>query len=514
MRTVAAAAAIVPAAVEEAYEELARRLAEIADLEKVSALLGWDQQTVMPALGAGARAHQRATITRLGHQLFTAVEVGQLLDRLEPWAAALPYDGDEASILRVTRREYEKERRVPADLAAEMSAAATSAHEAWVQARAASDFTLFRPHLEHALELRHRYIACFEPREHVYDLLLEDYEPGMTTADVTAVFDELKAGLVPLIAAISEHTDAVRAGFLHGSFDVERQRQLVVSILDAVGFRPDAWRLDTVVHPFATSSSATDVRITTRYHEDYLPAALFGALHEFGHGLYEAGIPERLERTPAGRLVSLGLHESQSRLWENLVGRGRPFWRRFYGDLQAVFPEQLGSVERELFYRAINRVQPSLIRVEADEATYNLHIVLRFELEQELVTGRLAVDELPEAWNARMRSYLGIEVPDDAQGVLQDPHWCFGFGYFPTYTLGNMISAQLWTRIRSDLPTLDEAVERGDFAPLRAWLRANVHELGSKLTMQEALERIVGERLSPQPYLRYLEAKLGEIYGL
>ncbi|MEZ5100537.1 MAG: carboxypeptidase M32 [Thermoleophilia bacterium] len=494
--------------------ELKERLAEVDDLGGVGGLLSWDQQTCMPPAGAATRAAQRATVHKLAHELFTHDRVGELLEQLAPLEESLPYDSDEAGMLRVTRRAYDKARRVPASLAAEMSHASSEAHEAWVEAREASDFALFRPHLERGLELRQRYIDCFPPAENPYDILLDDYEEGMTAAEATAVFDELKASLVPLIDAVVERADTVDDSFLHGTFPRERQEWLVEEVLQSFGFDRASWRLDTVIHPFALSLGPGDVRITTRFHEDYLPTALFGAMHECGHGLYEAGIDPRLARTGIGHATSLSIHESQSRMWENLVGRSRPFWQRFFPDLARSFPDTFGGMDAEAFYRGVNKVQPSLIRIEADEATYNLHIVLRFELEQDVTAGRLAIADLPEAWNQKMRDYLGIEVPDDAHGVLQDVHWSFGFGYFPTYSLGNVIAGQLWDRIRVDIPDIDERIGRAELADLREWLREHVHRHGAKYTMRELLERVVGTGLDPQPYARSLQAKLADIYGL
>ncbi|MFQ5427175.1 MAG: carboxypeptidase M32, partial [Gaiellales bacterium] len=440
----------------DALDELRVRLAEVADLEKVAGLLGWDQQAVMPPAGADARASQRATIRRLAHERFISDETGRLIERAARLTQGLDYDSDAASLVRIASRDYEKERRVPAELAAEMSAAATKAHEAWVEARRTSSFPLFLPFLEESLELRRRYLDCFEKAARPYDILLDDYEPGATTAEVEAIFAELRDGLVPLIAEVRARSEAVDGRALSDSYPIDRQRVFVEAVLDALGFDARRWRLDQVVHPFAMSASVNDVRITTRYLGDFLPAGIFGAMHEFGHGLYEAGIAPELERSPLGRLASLGLHESQSRLWENFVGRGRPFWQFFFGRLQDEFPKQLGGASTEDFYRAVNRVEPSLIRVEADEATYNLHIILRFELEQAIVAGGVELADLPDAWSAKMAEYLGVDVPDDANGVLQDPHWCFGFGYFPTYALGNLAAAQLWCKIQSCLPDLDE----------------------------------------------------------
>ena len=500
---------------EAKFNDLKTRLAEIHDLNKVSWVLGWDQRVMMPAKGAAVRAEQLATLNKIAHEKFTADDIGRLLDDLRPYAESLPYDSDEASLIRVTRRDYEKARRVPSELRAQMSRAASQANPVWIEARQKSDFALFLPYLQKNVELKHQYVECFDEAESVYDILLDDFEPEMKTAEVKALFDDLKKDLVPLIAAINERVESVSDACLRQRFPVDRQREFCLSLVERFGFRADAWRLDPTVHPFASNSCTTDIRITTRYYEDYLNPALFGSMHECGHGLYENGVSPALERTPLCRGASLGLHESQSRMWENLVGRSRPFWKFFYPKLQAAFPEQFGSVGMEMFYRAINKVQPSLIRVEADEATYNLHIILRFELEQEIMEGKLALKDLPEAWNARMKEYLGVDVPDDARGVLQDIHWSGGMiGYFPTYSLGNIASCQIWEKALAAMPDLYEQFERGEFMALREWLRENLHRHGRKFTPKETLEKVVNGPIHVGPYIRYLYRKNQEIYGL
>jgi carboxypeptidase Taq len=494
--------------------ELRRRLAEIADLRAAAMVLAWDERTMMPPAGASARAEQLATLARLRHSLLTADDLGRLLEELAPWAEGLDPDSDEAALLRVTRRDYEKARRVPAELRGEMARAAALALPVWQEARRRSDWGLFQPHLERAIELRRRYVECFPAPAEPYDILLDDFEPGTTTAEVRALCERLKQALVPFLAEIAAREGAVDDRFLAGPFPIEAQRRVELTILHALGFDRRSWRLDETEHPFASQSGPDDIRLATRHEEESL-GSLFACLHELGHGLYEHGIDRSLARTPLGQGASLGLHESQSRLWENLVGRSRPFWRRFFPLLQEAFPEQLAGVDAERFYRAVNAVRPSLIRVQADEATYGLHIVLRFELEQDLLSGRLAAADVPEAWSAKVGAYLGLEVPDAARGPLQDTHWAAGsFGYFPTYLLGTVAAAQIWERLRQDLPDLDLAIEAGDFQPLREWLRTQVHRHGRKYLPGELLARVTGSRLDPDPFLRYLRHKLGEIYGL
>jgi len=503
--------------VTEKYQELKTRLAGIHDLHMARAVLGWDQHTKMPPKGGEARAQQLGTLDRLSHELFIDDEIGRLLEDLRGYEESLDPETDEASLIRVTRRDYEKAKRVPPELRAEMTRTGAMALPAWVEAREKSDFSIFLPHLKRNVELTHEYIACFEGMDYdsAYDVLLDDFDEGMTADAVREVFDELKRGLVPLIAEIAKHTDRVDDSSLHGDFPVKGQRDFALEVLERLGYDHESWRLDPTVHPFAMSAGTKDIRLTTRYDETDLSVSLFATIHEFGHGFYESNVDPAMERTSLSAVTSMSLHESQSRMWENLVGRGLPAWRFFYPKLQEAFPGQFGSIELDEYYGAINKVQPSLIRVEADEATYNLHIILRFELEQEILSGELPLEDLPEAWNARMGEYLGIAVPDDAHGVLQDVHWSGGaIGYFPTYALGNVISVQLWDHVRAEVPDLDAQFEQGEFGELSAWLRENLHRHGRKYTSKEMLDRIVSGPMDPAPYLRYLREKLGEIYGL
>jgi carboxypeptidase Taq len=494
------------------YLALKERLAEINDLHKARSILSWDQQTKMPPKGAEIRAEQIATLDRVAHSAFTSDEIGRLLDRLEGFEGSLPYESDEASLVRVTREDWRKARRVPADLRAQLSREASLALPVWIEARQNSDFESFLPSLRKNIELRHRYIECFDPAENPYDVLLDDFERGMTASEVSAVFDRIKEEQSRLIADLREPASEVEPP--RGDFPVERQQEFELRVVKRFGYDPGSWRIDPTVHPFASSGGINDIRITTRYVETSLEG-LFATMHETGHGLYEHGIARELERTPLARGTSLGLHESQSRLWENLVGRSLPFWRFFFPRLREVFPEALAGVELDEFYRRVNTVRPSLIRVEADEATYNLHIILRFELEQEILAGSVDLAELPDAWRARMEQYLGIEVPDDRRGVLQDVHWAGGhIGYFPTYALGNVVSAQIWERIADDMPDLSAQFEQGEFGELRSWLTDRLYRHGRKFAPKETIERVCGGPIDPEPYLRYLREKLGGIYGL
>jgi carboxypeptidase Taq len=489
--------------VDERLAELRRRLGEVSDLRSALALLDWDQMVMMPPAGAAVRAERQATIERVAHERFVDDRVGELLEELRELESSLPHDSDDASLIRVTRRDWEKARRVPVDLAAELARAASEGMEAWVVARADNDYGAFRPWLDRQLELKQEYISCFETADDPYDILLDDFEPGTTTAEVRAVFARLKEELLPMIAAAPDLDD----GLGNGPFPEDGQRRLGLAAITAFGYEPGSFRLDTTVHPFCSSFATTDIRVTTRYQPDDLES-LFSCMHEIGHGLYERGVSPALERTPLASGCSSGLHESQSRLWENVVGRSLPFCRWLHPQLVAIFPEAAGNLTLEQFQRAVNGVRPSFIRVDADEVTYGMHIILRFELEQELVAGRLSTADLPEAWNTRFEQYLGLAVPENRLGVLQDVHWSCGlFGYFPTYQLGNVMSVQIWEAALQALPGLEDRFEDGDFSALGDWLRENLYSLGRKLTPKETLERVTGGPLDPEPYLRYLHSK-------
>jgi carboxypeptidase Taq len=499
----------------EGLKQLRERMGALADLRNVAHLLEWDQQTTMPRRGATARSEELATIGRISHELFVSPETGRLLERATQESGGAPEDSDDARLVRVTRRRWEKARRVPSELTADLARAASVGQEAWVAARAASDFAQFAPYLERNLELARRYVECFDEFDCPYDVLLDDYEPRMKTSEVARLFTELRSELVPLISKLTDHADRIDGSALHGHFPIEQQRQLVSEVLARMGFDPEAWRIDDAVHPFAAGLGSQDVRITTRWDVTYFPSGLFGAMHECGHGLYEAGIADSLQRTPLGHGESLGIHESQSRMWENMVGRGRSFCGVLAPRIAEVFDGSIAGLDQVTLYRAVNQVKPSYIRVEADEATYGLHIVLRFELEQELIEGRLTVKELPEAWNARFKEYLGMEVPDDAQGVLQDVHWSAGLiGYFPTYALGNLIAGQLWQRVHEDVPDLDDQIAAGQLMGLREWLREHVHRHGAKFSSDELLGRVVHGPIAVGPFVSYLKRKLGDVYGV
>jgi carboxypeptidase Taq len=487
----------------DALERLKERLIEVSDLAKVARLLSWDQQTMMPPAGTRHRAEQMALVQRLAHEGIADPETGRLLEELRPREESLDPDSDDAALIRLARREHEKAVRVPSSLRAEMAMAAAQARPVWVKAKTESDFASFLPSLERIVDLKLQYVDClYEGAEERYDVLLDDYEPETTTAEVRTLFEELKPPLVELIAELSERE--VDDSFLHGDFPREGQRALAHEVIDLFGHRPDSWRLDPTEHPFASGPGRDDIRITTNYHPDSLES-LFSTIHEYGHGLYGHQLPQRLERLPTGGPCSLGIHESQSRLWENLVGRSLPFWRLFYPRVQETFPDRLRHVDLERFHTAVNAVKPGSIRIQADEVTYGLHVMLRFELEQDLVEGRVELRDLPQRWNEKMHDYLGVEVPDDGHGVLQDVHWSGGsIGYFSTYLLGTVMSVQIWEAMREDVPELEEHVGRGEFAPLRDWLGEHVHALGRKFSPQETLRRATGSTIQAEPYLEHL----------
>ena len=487
---------------------------QISDLGRARALLAWDERTKMPPRGAEIRAEQLATLTGLRHRMYAADELGRLLEAAEGSLDGDDYDSFGASLVRITRRDWSKARRVPAELRAETARVASIAEHAWERARAASDFASFLPHLERVVELRRRYLECFE-FEHPYDPLLDDFEPGMRTGQLRPVLERLRDGVVPLLQSILASGVELDDSALYGRFDPAAQTALAQRVAEIMPLEPGAWRLDTTVHPFLTGIGISDLRITTRFDPGYVGTSLWAVMHEAGHALYRNCIAPELERTPLCRSPSLGFDESQSRLWENWVGRGRPFLDYLLPVLAEVFPEQFRDVDPERLYRAASVVRPSLIRVEADEVTYNLHILVRFELEVALFEERLAPAELPEAWRERVREYLGLDVLHDADGVLQDVHWADGsFGYFPTYSLGNVIAAQLWERAREAIVDLDDQLRAGELAALRDFLRDLLLRHGGKFEPSEMTERVLGGTLDPEPLLAQLRMKYGELYGV
>ncbi len=495
--------------------ELKKRLSTVWDLRSTSSLLSWDQQTYMPPQGSGPRAQQMATIDRLAHEILTADETARLLDEAASELNGAAEDSDEACLIRVARRHYNRGANVPGSLVEEFSRTCSLAHEKWVEAKRSSDFPLFAPHLEKIWGLARQIADARGYQEHPYDALLDEWEPGTTAAEVQAMFDEMRPRLVALVKRIRESGVNLDSSALHQRFDVERQIAFAKFMAEEIGYDFNRGRQDISAHPFCTSFSAHDVRITVRYFERFLAPSLFGTLHEAGHALYEQGSPPQFNHTPLRGGASLGIHESQSRWWENLVGRSRPFWKRYFPKLAGFFPEQLHGYSVDQFYRAINRVEPSLIRVEADEVTYNLHIMIRFELELQIMEGKLAIKDVPDAWNDRYSEYLGVSVPNDGAGCLQDIHWAHGIlGYFPTYSIGNVVASQLWERMLEDLPNVDELMENGQFKPVLGWLIEHVHSRAKKYLPKELVQKVTGEGIQCGPFLRYLETKFGELYAL
>jgi carboxypeptidase Taq len=499
----------------EKFRALTERLADVQNVSTAASILHWDQQTQMPPGGAAARARQLATLARIEHELFASDETGQLLDDAAREVDGMPYDSLESRLIAVVREDYNQATRLPTELVAEIARATSEAHEVWAAARANDRFRDFQRPLEHILELMQQVAQHLGYGDHPYDALLNQYERGITTARVKEIFDEHKPALVALIAAVSANADRVSDAILHQPFDVDRQRAFGLEMAQAFGYDLERGRLDVAVHPFATRFSRGDVRITTRFDPNWLNPALFGTLHETGHAMYEQGIGEAVEGTPLGSGTSLGVHESQSRMWENIVGRSRAFWSWALPKLQAAFPEQLGSVDLDTFYRAINKVERSFIRVEADEATYNLHIMLRFELETDMVAGKIRVADLPEEWNSRFEAFFGIAPPSDRLGVLQDVHWSSGLmGYFPTYALGNLLSVQYYNTALKAHPSIPDEIARGEFSTLRRWLNENIHQHGRKYTSDELTRRVTGEGIQSRDYIAYLQAKFSDVYGV
>ncbi|MFY9233973.1 MAG: carboxypeptidase M32 [Fimbriimonadaceae bacterium] len=487
-------------------ESLKQRLYDINALNSALGMMEWDQQTFMPKGGAEARAEHSGILSRMAHEQFVADETRNLLDQ-----AQAPTEDDQA-MLRVVRRDLDLATKIPTALVEEKSRLAAKAHEEWVEARANNDFKSFEPTLERMFEIARQEAEHLGYQDHIYDALLDLYEEGATAADARKMFNDLKVPTVDLVREIKDRgqpDDSV----LYGKWPEDKQKEFTEKIVKAVGFDFNRGRQDTAPHPFCGGWSISDIRLTTRF-KPYLGSAIFGSLHEAGHGMYEQGSPMEWDRTPLAGGVSLGVHESQSRTWENIVGRSKAFWERFLPDLQAVFPE-IDAMNLDTFYRAINKVEPSLIRVEADEVTYNLHVLTRFELECDILTGSLAIRDLPEAWNAKYKEYLGITPETDSVGCLQDVHWSQGsVGYFPTYSMGNLLSYQIWNVLRSDLGDTDELIRNGEFGPILGWLQEKIYSKGRKFTPKDLVMQVTGKPMGARDYIDGLHAKYREIYGL
>ncbi len=500
---------------EQKLKELKQRLLEIDDLEKSAAVLGWDQSTYMPPGGAEARGRQMATLARLAQEKFVDPAIGRLLDELQPYADSLPYDSDEASLVRVTRRKYEREIRVPPAFVGELYNHNAQTYQAWTEARPANDFARLRPMLEKTLDYSRQLADFFPGYEHIIDPLVDYADYGMKASSIKALFADLRKELVPIVQAITSQPPADDS-CLRAHFPQAEQLAVSKEIVAQLGYDFQRGRLDLTHHPFETNFAVGDVRITVRVKENDLGECLYGVLHEGGHGMYEQGVRPALDGTPMGGGTSAGVHESQSRLWENIVGRSLDFCAYAFPRLQAAFPAQLGGVPMETFYRAINKVERSLIRTEADEVTYNLHVMLRFDFEMALLEGSLAVRDLPEAWHERFKADFGITAPDDRDGVLQDVHWYGGIigGQFQGYTLGNILSAQFYAQALQAHPEIPAEMRQGKFSSLHSWLVENIYQHGSKYTAPELIERVTGGPIRIEPYIRYLRSKYGELYTL
>lgn len=493
--------------------QLKQKIGEVKDINNATALLHWDQEVYMPPKGAAARGQQLATLSSLAHRLFTDPEMGRRLQELDEEKDKL--SEDEAKLVSETLYDYQRATKLPESFVHVFSIEQSKAYEAWVKARKESKFSLFQPHLEKIVQLLRQKADLMGYEGTPYNALLEDYERGTRAEALKDLFKQLAAEQSALVEEIVNSPNQPETKWVDRTWDPQKQWEFTMRVVKDLGYDMEAGRQDISVHPFSTSFDVQDVRITTRLNEKELFSALTGSIHETGHALYEQGLRPEDSRTTLGEAISLGIHESQSRMWENMIGRSLPFWKHYTQPLQAVFPEPLAEITAEKIYRAINRVQPSFIRVEADECTYNLHVILRFEIEMALFGGQIHVEQVPELWNVKMKDYLGLDVPNDAMGCLQDIHWSHGsLGYFPTYTLGNLYAAQMFEKIVQDMPDLWGQVEQGQFSGLLGWLREKVHRVGRRMTAPELIQSVTGKQLSSEPYLRYLRTKYGELYGL
>jgi len=501
--------------VEKKLKQLKSRLLEINDINAAASVLTWDQATYMPPGSAPTRGRQLATLGRLAHNKFTDPAIGKLLDSLEKEAESLPYESDDAALIRVTRRNYERQIKVPGDLIAALSEHSAASYQVWAKARPENDFAAVRPYLEKTLDYSRQVANCFPGYDHIADPLIDFSDQDMKAETIRALFADLRQELVPIVQAIAERPLADNS-CLHQSFPEDKQLAFGMKIAKQYGYDLERGRQDKTHHPFMTKFSLGDVRITTRVKENDLNEALFSTLHETGHALYEQGIRMDLEGTPLASGTSAGVHESQSRLWENQVGRSRGFWEHYYPQLQETFPNQLKDVSLDTFYRAINKVERSLIRTDADEVTYNLHVMIRFDLELALLEGSLEIKDLPDKWHARYKSDLGLQAPDDSDGVLQDVHWYAGLvgGAFQGYTLGNIMSALFYHQALQAHPEISDQIQQGEFETLHGWLKENIYQHGSKFTANELVERVTGALLTIDPYIAYLKEKFGDLYNL
>jgi carboxypeptidase Taq len=501
--------------VEAKLQALKERLTEVYDLNGAASLLYWDQSTYMPKGGAAARGRQLAALEKIAHEKFTDPEIGKLLDALQPYADGLPYDHDDAALIRETRRSYEREIKVPAEFTARLSKHLAESYQVWTEARPANDFKRVRPYLEKTLDLSRELANFFPGYDHIADPLINYSDYGMKAATVREIFSALREQLVPIVQVITALPPADDS-CLRKHYPEQGQLDFGLDVIKQFGYDFNRGRQDKTHHPFEITFSIGDVRITTRVKEDFLGECMFSTMHESGHAMYEQGVNPAYEGLPLANGTSSGVHESQSRLWENIVGRSRGFWEYYYPRLQTYFPEQLKNVSLDEFYRAINKVERSLIRTDADEVTYNLHVMLRFDFELAMLEGTLGVKDLADAWHERFKADFGITAPDDRDGVLQDVHWYGGTigGAFQGYTLGNIFSAQFYAAALRANPAIPDQIRRGEFSPLHEWLRENIYQHGRKFTASELVERVTGQPLTITPYIDYLKTKYGELYRL
>jgi carboxypeptidase Taq len=496
-----------------AFQQLTEHMRETALLVSIESLLGWDERTMLPPAAGEYRAEQITYMAGMMHRHRTDPRLGEWLNTLA--AEKLDPHSDEGATVRELKRQYDRRVKLPQALVEELARTSVLGQQAWVTSRAKNDFASFKPLLEKTFKLKREAAEALGYEETRYDALLDDYEPRGRTSQISKVLADLREQLVPLVAAIGASGRKPNIDILTRQYAVVEQEQFAKHVARQCGFDFQRGRLDVTAHPFCSNNGPHDTRITTRYDEHHFPGAFFGVLHEAGHGIYDQGLRSECYGLPPGEAVSLGIHESQSRMWENFVGRSRPFWQHFYGEAQRRFSTALADVPLADFYWAINDVRPSLIRVEADEATYNLHVLIRFELEQSLVADDLKCGDLPGAWNEKYRHYLGIVPPNDAEGMLQDIHWSAGLvGYFPTYSLGNLYAAQFFEQADRDLGGLDAQFAKGEFEPLRNWLREHIHRPGQCYTADELIQRVTGKPLSHVPLMNYLKRKYGALYGL
>jgi carboxypeptidase Taq len=504
----------MPASAQHAYDELIRRTKEHGLLASCASVLGWDERTYMPHDGSAHRAEQLALLARMTHELLTEPRVGECLADVETSSFVRDSESMAANI-REIRRAYDRAVKLPKELVEEIARATTRAQQVWQEARQANDYAAFRPWLEKIIHLKRQEADAIGYGDAAYDALVDEYEPGATAAEITRTFAALRAELVPLLTAIAASGKKPKQDILEREYPLARQEVFGQAAAAAIGFDFRSGRLDVTTHPFCSGIGPGDCRITTRYDARHFNNAFFGILHEAGHGIYDQGLDPEQFGTPLGSAVSLGIHESQSRMWENFVGRSRPFWEHFFPRAQQVFLEALAGARLDDFYFAINAVQPSFIRVEADEATYNLHIILRFELEQALLSGDLPPADLPAVWNEKFRQYFQLVPPTNALGCLQDVHWSMGgIGYFPTYTLGNMYAAQFMDQARKDLGDLDTDFRRGDFGRLKTWLNEKIHRPGQLYRPADLCRHITGQSPSHKPLIEYLRRKYAPLYGI